>query len=902
MRMSRPDTHGSTRSRGRADAYDPVLTAKVTVPDLPGWVVARPRIDKLIADGTRGPLTLVAGPPGAGKTMAIAAWAAAASRNPGALAWLTVDDHDNRPRVFWSYVVAALRRAGVAVPRVRFGPGRVAVDHAFLANLASALAAHDPPAVLVLDDLHLLAEPTVLDGLAYVLRNASPGLHLVVASRIDPMLPLHRYRLAGQLAEIRADDLAFSTEESALLLAHHGIALSADTLDRITGRIEGWAAGMRLAAMSLQGRDDPDQFAEELETGETAITSYLVEEVLDAQPTAVREMLLRTSILDSVNAELVGVLIDSRPDEGILPDLARANAFVRPLGQGWYRYHSLLATVLRLKLRIERRGLVPDLYRRAARWYQRNGRLDEAVGYAAESGDWPFAAGVVVDEFATAQLTEPCSHRPLAEAFQRMPRHTAWAQPQPLLVLAAAGLSRVSSDAVTTSLIAAESMLDRLPDNDEIPARLAAVQIRLALARRTGNLGLAAAAAERAEALIDQLSQEVHDRYPGIRAQMLAGCGAADLWAGRLDEAAVRFEAGVAAAPSAGHERADGLGYLALTEALAGRLSSAVVRADQAADAMSSGGDDLIEHVIPSVDVALAWVYLQRGDMQGAHARLKQAEASLRTCPDRLVSALACTVAAQLRLAEGHVSRAMEMIRQARQAWSPPAWLDLRLTILESRVCMAADDVPAALAAAQRADTHSVPEAAAALAHAWLATGDQQAARRVLDSVTENLGGTTHRLGLAGWVAEARFSYETGDGVRGRRCLERGLELAKAEQTRLPFVMEQTWLRQVLRRDPELAHHYHELVAAPVMSPGAVPFQRKAPPSDQAAPVFAERLSERECEVLTHASKMLSTAEIATEMFISVNTVKTHFRSIYRKLSATHRSEAVRRARRLQLI
>ena len=507
-----------------------------------------------------------------------------------------------------------------------------------------------------------------------------------------------------------------------------------------------------------------------------------------------------------------------------------------------------------------------------------------------------------MDEFATGQLTEPCSHRPLAEAFQRMPRHTAWTQPQPLLVLAAAGLSRVSSDAVTTSLIAAESMLDRLPDNEEIPARLAAAQIRLALARRTGNFGLATAAAKRAEALIDQLSQEVHDRYPGIRAQVLAGYGAADLWAGRLDEAAVRFEAGVAAAPPAGHERADGLGYLALAEALAGRLSSAVVRAAQAADAISGGGDDLIEHVIPSVDVALAWVYLQRGDMQRAHARLKQAEASLRICPDRLVSALACTVAAQRRLAEGHVSRAMEMIRQARQDWSPPAWLELRLTILESRVYMAADDIPAALAAAQRADPHSVPEAAAALAHAWLATGDQQAARRVLDNVTENLGGTIHRLGLAGWVAEARLSYETGDGARGRRCLERGLELAKAEQTRLPFVMERTWLRQVLRRDPELAHHYHELVAPPVMSPGAVPFQRKAPPSDQAAPAFVERLSERECEVLTHASRMLSTAEIATEMYISVNTVKTHLRSIYRKLSATHRNEAVRRARQLQLI
>src|SRR5690348_2037993 len=215
MRISSPDTQGSARWRWQAEACDPVLTAKLTVPGLPCCAVARARMDKLIAEGTRGPLTLVAGPPGAGKTMALAAWAAA-SCDPGALAWLTVDGHDSRPRAFWSYVVAALRRAGVAVPRFRFGPGRVEVDHAFLAHLASALAAHDPRVVLVLDDLHLLAEPAVLDDLAYVLRNASPGLRLVIASRVDPMLPLHRYRLAGQLAEIRADDLAFSADESAL--------------------------------------------------------------------------------------------------------------------------------------------------------------------------------------------------------------------------------------------------------------------------------------------------------------------------------------------------------------------------------------------------------------------------------------------------------------------------------------------------------------------------------------------------------------------------------------------------------------------------------------------------------------------------------------------------------------
>ena len=173
--MSSPDARAPARLRGRGDPHDPVLTSKITRPDLPAWAVTRPRIDKLIADGVRGPLTSVTGAPGAGKTMAIVAWAAATSY-PGTLAWLTVDDYDNRPRVFWAYVAAALRRAGVAVPRVVPGPGRAAVDHVFLARLASVLAAQDPPVVMVLDDLHLLTEPAVLDGLSYLLRNAAPGL------------------------------------------------------------------------------------------------------------------------------------------------------------------------------------------------------------------------------------------------------------------------------------------------------------------------------------------------------------------------------------------------------------------------------------------------------------------------------------------------------------------------------------------------------------------------------------------------------------------------------------------------------------------------------------------------------------------------------------------------------
>ena len=177
----------------------------------------------------RGPLTTVTGPPGSGKTMAIASWAAT-SADPGPLAWVTLDDYDNRPRVFWSYVVAALRRAGVAVPPVSPAADGGTADHVFLLRLASVLAAQDPPVVMVLDDAHLLTERDPLDGLDYVLRNAGTGLRLVVSSRMDPLLPLHRYRLAGELTEIRADDLAFSLPESTALhgaARHHAVRRSA---------------------------------------------------------------------------------------------------------------------------------------------------------------------------------------------------------------------------------------------------------------------------------------------------------------------------------------------------------------------------------------------------------------------------------------------------------------------------------------------------------------------------------------------------------------------------------------------------------------------------------------------------------------------------------------------------
>ncbi|MGE5287744.1 MAG: AAA family ATPase, partial [Micromonosporaceae bacterium] len=362
----------------------PLLASKITVPDLPEWIVSRPRIEKRIAEGVQGPLTLVTGPPGAGKTMAIASWAASAGTGPagtGPIAWVTLDEYDNRPRTFWSYVVAALQRAGVAVPAAAAALTHgAATGHVFLLRLTADLAAQDPPAILVLDDLQLVTDTATLAGLAYVLRNARPGLHLLVASRMDPLLPLHHYRLTGDLTEIRSHDLAFSVPEAALLMEQHDVALPAEALEFVTKRDEGWAAGLRMAAITLRGHPDPEQFVKNLVAEGTPITSYLVEEVLNSQPADIRELLLCTSILDTVNARIAADLMGDTHAANGLSALAHENTFVQPAGLGSYRYHALFRDVLRLKLRSEHPGRLGDLHRRAASWYRRNGDLVRAVG------------------------------------------------------------------------------------------------------------------------------------------------------------------------------------------------------------------------------------------------------------------------------------------------------------------------------------------------------------------------------------------------------------------------------------------------------------------------------------------------------------------------------------------
>jgi LuxR family transcriptional regulator, maltose regulon positive regulatory protein len=880
-------------------AGDPLLVSKITVPRPPGWLVPRPRLGRLIDRGARAPVTTITGPPGAGKTMALALWAAGRQAT-GPIAWVTIDDFDNRPRVFWSYVLAALGRAGVAVPRTMSATARrYSVDHEFLLRLAVLMAEQDPPVTLILDDLHLLANDKVLNGLAYVLRHAGPGLRLVVSSRMDPLLPLHRYRLTGELTEIRASDLAFTLAEARLLMAQHQIELSADSLERLTQRAEGWAALMRLAAISMDGHDDPDQFVKELVTEDSAVTGYLVDEVLAAQPGQTRDFLLRTSILDRISEGVADELAGEGQAAGVLPELVRTNTLVQRDDSGWYRCNSLFAAVLRLKLRREAPDLVQDLHLRAAGWYRRHGMIVDAVQHAARAGDWLTAAQTVIDGLAVAQLIERRGNEPLTEGFRQLPRDLRWTQPQPLLVAAALDIASGPDGRGEPFLAAAERLLGQRPAAEETPSRLAAALIRLTVASRRGDFSTAAAAAAQAGDLVKVAGGDQPDRRQAIEAQVLAGRGAVALWAGRFDEATIMLQAGAATGQGLESDggRAACLGQFALIEALHGRLGHAAELAAQALGRPDDAASHLAGPISPVAELALAVVYLERNELSRARRWEKRAAEALRGRPNRLMEAVACLVAARRSLAEGRARAARDCVDRARLHWQPPAWLAHQLMLMDAGASTAAGDFPAALAAARQAGPESSLDAAAALARALIAAGNRQAAARALADAPA--GDAPDAARLAARLADAQLGYLTGDRARGRRSLEHALRLAMPEQVRLPFVLERSWLRPVLRRDAELAAPYRRLLEPDLVGSGLVEAGLAAGPG---APVIVEPLSEREREVLAHVSAMESTAEIASAMYISVNTVKTHLKSIYRKLAVGHRGEAVRRARQLGVL
>src|SRR5215217_5814351 len=590
--------------RPTTDAGLDLLATKLALPRTSLPQVGRPRLSALLNAGTQQLLTLVSAPAGAGKTTLLASWSSS-RLPPGPVAWLSLDAADNEAGRFWAYLVAALCPSG-AVPRDSVLRGLAPLpssDKRFLPLLVSGLAGLPAPAVLVLDDLQDITDATVLQGLEFLLRHAPPQLRLVLATRVDPARSLQRLRLSGQLVQVRAADLAFTVAEVAGLLAtcEDQPPLSEDDLALVQARTEGWAAGLRLAALSLKGQPDPHRFVTEFAGDDKSVADYLTMEVLDRQPKELRSFLLRTCIVDELNGDLADALTGGHGGDAMLARLEQANGFVTTVGsgRGAYRYHQLFAELLRYELRREAPTQVGRLHRRAA------------ADLIAKHGPSLILGG----DAAT-----------LREVVGRLPAELVQSDPELALLGAADRIVRDAPDVAAAQLVAASQQAELLSEQRRGRFALLLAIVNTALAWQAGDLDQVLAAGEEALGL---QSQGANGGDDAARAITLSTVGAAALWAGHLDAAELHLREGLAVALWAGlaSQQVACLSQLALAHAMRGELheasrcgtNAADIAADQSwsASVLGAGGD-----------LALAWVHYYRDDLGEASRYADQATAA----------------------------------------------------------------------------------------------------------------------------------------------------------------------------------------------------------------------------------------------------------------------------------
>uniref|UniRef100_A0AAU2JY43 LuxR C-terminal-related transcriptional regulator n=1 Tax=Streptomyces sp. NBC_00049 TaxID=2903617 RepID=A0AAU2JY43_9ACTN len=885
-------------ARGRpAPTGAPMLTARFAVPAVPKLLVHRPELLKRLTAGARGPLTLVNGPAGSGKTVLTAHWVAEGLA-PRPHAWLTVEPGD-APGAFWAYVLEALHRGGAVLPAGVGRPTRAeGVTRSFLMRLADGLAGAGRPAVLVLDQFDQFGTarpPTITEGLDFVLRHAAGGLRIVLTSRTDPPLPLHRYRAAGEIAELRHADVRFTREDAGALLRAHGLEISPEGIRLLMERTEGWAAGVRLCALAMQRGTDPEAFLRQFAADRTTIADYLLGEVLDAQPPLTRDLLLRACVTDRVHPDLADALTGRDDGALILAGLARDNAFLERIdASDWYRLHPLFAEVLRAHLRQRSPGLEPTLHGRAARWFAGTGRITEAVVEGAAAGDWPFAAGLLVDDLSIGRLFTGLTADRLGRAFAGLPADAAGVAPA--LVGAACRLAGQDLAGGQAGLRRADACPTAGPD----PAvRLG----RALLGVLAGRLADDPAATGRAAADAEHLLREVPPlrlaEHPEIRAMVFAGLGAVELGAGHLDRAESTLTAAVAACgePGTEHPLCDALGSLALAELLRGRLR----RAAEHARASLAAAE---EYALPrerraGVDhLVLAGVAWEHDDLPAARRHLGLATTAAGARPEPAAVVAAAVIGARITACEGDGEAALAALRALHTAGTPArlsAWARDELAVAESAVHLARGDATAALRALEAVD-HDRPEHAVARARALVTAGHGDRASRALAGVPED-DGVPAPVRARACLLRAQIAAAAGDTGQAQRRLAEALALARPEELRRMFTEAGPWVRRILRGDPRLAGLHSWL--SPSRGTGRT---RATPSPGDGRPPVLEPLSERETEVLRKAALLLSTAEIAAELYVSANTVKTHLKSIYRKLGVTRRSEAVHRARDLGLL
>ncbi|MFI9587366.1 LuxR C-terminal-related transcriptional regulator [Streptomyces sp. NPDC052236] len=877
---------------------DPFLRTRIALPTRPATYLRRQRLVDHLDQALRTPMTLLNGAAGAGKTLLAADWAAGL-RQP--VAWLTVEVGDRRPGVFWAYVIQALRACGAPASDAVAAPAdATGVDQRLLAALAAELNDRDRTVVLVLDEYDRVTAPEVAEQLEFVLHHAGRGLHLVLVTRTEPLLPLHRYRAAGELTEIRAAELAFTPEEAVALLELHGLSLPVHAARALVDRTRGWAAGLRLSALAARESDHPELYLKEFEADRSTIADFLLAEVLKGQPEETQDLLLRVSVLERFCPDLANTLTLRTDAEPILAGLHRKNAFVEHLGRSWYRLHPLFGEILRAHLRVRLPGLEPELHRRAARWLRRSGFLRETLAHGAAAGDWDFAAGALVDDLAIGQVFTGLRSGDLARLFSRM--RPGARSPATDLVRAARDLAQCDVDRGLARLRHAEERLaagasEPVPDvvPDRAAAQLSCALLEALAARLTGCPPQAEKAAEAADELRQQVPAHLLDKHPELTALLLTHLGSARLWAGRFEDAraALTTAAGAPGGASTVLPREDSMEHLALLDYLSGWPGRAERKALVAVSEAERGG-------LPQPSgsgigqLVLAAVAVDRHELGRAQALLDETARFPSGQRDPVMAAGRALATARLLLVRGKARAAVEAAAPAVAAAVASPWATGHEALVASAAHLA-EGRPDQAAEVLQGVSGDQPTCAVEAAAIQVAAGRTRAAIDLLDSI-RTAGRAGPAVTVRAALVRAQAAERAGDTATARRLVAQALLDARRERLRRPFLDAGAWIRPLLATAP-----LHEL-AAGWLTPGPPRRGEQPRPKALPPPLVAVELSGRERDVLERLARMMSTEEIAADLYVSVNTVKTHLKSVYRKLAVNRRGDAVRRAHDLRLL
>ncbi len=901
---------------------DPLLMTKLHPPHSRSRFIARPRLIERLQQGMESALTLLSAPAGFGKTTLLAQWLA---ESGPPVAWLSLASEDNDPVRFLTYLLAALQTPlpdlGMTVLRLLEAAQATPAESVFTVLTNDLMEREIPDFALVLDDYHVITNPAIHQGLIFLVSHLPPHMHLVLASRADPPLPLASLRARGRLVELRANELRLNISEMrAFLQSMLGFDLPADALEVLERRTEGWVAGLQLAALSLRERANIPAFVAAFTGSHRFVLDYLSEEVLSRQPERVRSFLLRTSILERLCGSLGEAVAGQEGGQAMLEALERANLFVVPLDdeRHWYRYHHLFAEVLKNRLEQAEPELVPELHRRASSWYQHQGFLTEAVQHALLAHDVELAARLMDQTAFFAFLMAQGRPHILLEWFTALPDSLVRAHPL-LCIYHASALHVINQgEEAEARLQDAERALPAALSPEETGIALSAsANIRANLARYRGDLARYLTLGQQALELLPEAAPLPLRAVPTMQvAHRFLLSGDVTVTAEQQARDAVAFSA------ASGYELVTfrSLTLLARLHALQGRLRAAAAVHEEAGQSTPAG--------VVQVLTAKAAYCFGLGDLLREWNRLEEAEHLLAQGVEQVREALSSfadevlfghVALARLLQARGRYDQAVATLEAftqlaERRHFVPQmraagAAARAQVELMQGHVETATRWVQVSgVSATDEELSYSQEQAYLILARVRIAQAREHAADLLLqDALTllDRLLADAEAKARRGSVLEILIVQALALDAQGKRdealsTLHGALKRAEPEGYIRLFVDESTPMRILLQKIQErgMLPSY----VATLLSAFGDPPILDAAPADFSNQAQVEPLTPREREVLHLLSTGASNREIARRLVLSLGTVKKHVSNICGKLGVQSRTQAIANARARRLL